>query len=423
MRIDRCYVGCEREALKSAFGFKGSALTYLLQSAAAIYDGETVGVGEGVQSVLWSDADIFHSYGEDRGNEMMLDITNHAARVLCGREFDTPFEANEYLIAQCLAYAREHICETVSETFILNALVPIDLALWQLYARERGITSFDGIMPGAPHAGAVAGIPLITYNTPLREVRARAAAGTPIFKIKIGADPDKDGDRDKMLRADIARICAIHELLSNWETPYTDSGRIVYYLDANGRYDTYWRLYELIEQLDGRGILPQVVLFEEPFPERYEISVSDLPVCFAADESIHTLSDLKRRIELGYGAITQKSIAKTLSFSLKAERLAREAGVQCFAADLTVNPTMLEWNVNFGARLAPIRGMKIAAVESNGAENYTGWDRMRTYLPDGALDPSGAVYTLSEDFYKKCGAFEVPRHYLDLCLGGKRYDL
>ena len=110
-------------------------------------------------------------------------------------------------------------------------------------------------------------------------------------------------------------------------------------------------------------------------------SVGDIPICFAADESAHSLADVKRRIELGYKAITLKPIAKTPSVTIEMANAAYSAGVQCFCADLTVNPLMVEWNKNFAARLRPLHGMKIGVVESNGAQNYVNWEKMKGYVP------------------------------------------
>ena len=146
MTIQKTYCNFEREALKSAFGFKGNALTYLQQTAVAIYDGDEVGVGVGVQSVLWSDASIFARCGEDRGNELMYSITEYGAKIIVGHEFDDPYEASSFLIEECYAYAKELCGEGVSQTFVLNALVPIDFALWMLYAKKKGVYSFDDVL-------------------------------------------------------------------------------------------------------------------------------------------------------------------------------------------------------------------------------------------------------------------------------------
>ena len=408
MKFDRISVGAEREELRTKFGFKGRALTYLMQTAAAIYDGGEIGVGEGVQSVLWSDGRVFERYGEDEGNRLMLSVTKFAADLLCGKEYADPCEVIEGIFKESLEYANK-ICDMkVSETFVLNALVPIDIAVWSLYAKKKGFADFDGILTSEVKQKRLANIPLITYSTPLDEVVRMAREGTPIFKIKIGSDPLGDGDPAKMLEWDKARALEIHEALSDIETDLTDSGRIVYYFDANGRYDTRERLTALVDFFEENGILERTVLLEEPFSPDSEASVSDIPICIAADESAHSVKDVKRRIELGYGAITLKPIAKTLTVTLEMLKCAEEMGAQCFCADLTVNPVMLEWNKSVAARLKPLIGMKIGVVESNGAQNYSGWDRMLTYLENESSD--GAILTPKEGD----GIFKAHGHYLEI---------
>ena len=46
-----------------------------------------------------------------------------------------------------------------------------------------------------------------------------------------------DKDPNKMLEWDKKRLKEIHDALKEMHTPYAN-GRIAYYLDANGRYDT-----------------------------------------------------------------------------------------------------------------------------------------------------------------------------------------
>ena len=420
--INKAYCNFEREPLKSAFGFKGRALTYLLQSTVLLFDGDVLGSGVGVQSVLWSDGRIFAKYGEDEGNRLMYSVTEYAVSRLVGRSFAEPCEAISYLIPECREYIDGLIGESVSETFILNALVPVDLALWMLYAKKEGVSTFDGIFKGSSKNFALANIPLITYNTPISEVVALAKAGTPIFKIKLGSDPDRDGDPEKMLRWDMARALEIHEALSSVRSEYTDSMGAVYYFDANGRYDTKERLLRLIEFFKENDILSRTVLFEEPFDEKNEIYVGDIPCCFAADESIHSIADVDRRIELGYGALTLKPIAKTLSLTLKMIERAERAGIQCFCADLTVTPVRLEWNKNVAARIKPIKGMKIGIVESNGAQNYVNWEVMQGYLPEKKSEGSDAVYPLGQDFYGDYSLFRESEHYVRLAMKGKKYE-
>ena len=74
------------------------------------------------------------------------------------------------------------------------------------------------------------------------------------LKIKIGSDPDKDGDLDKMLEWDKQRLSEIHEAVKDIETPYTDTGYVPYYLDANGRYDSKDRLMRFLDHAAQIGI-------------------------------------------------------------------------------------------------------------------------------------------------------------------------
>jgi L-alanine-DL-glutamate epimerase-like enolase superfamily enzyme len=289
------------------------------------------------------------------------------------------------------------------------------MAAWQLYARLEGLSDFDEIYRGHGKAEKMANVPLITYGTPVCDVVKMAKDGVCLFKIKLGSNPDNDNNLDKMLAWDKTRALEIHNVLKNIKTPYTESGNIVYYFDANGRYDTKERLCDLISFMDKEGILERTVLFEEPFAPENEIYIGDLPVCFAADESAHSLNDVKRRIELGFKAITLKPIAKTPSVTIEMANCAYESGVQCFCADLTVNPLMVEWNKNFAARLKTIKGMKIAIVESNGAQNYKNWEAMKSYVPRKSTETDATVYTLDQAFYENAGGlFEIPEHYLEL---------
>ena len=411
MRLDKILVGSEREELKTSFGFKGSALSYLTQTAVAVYADGNVGVGEGVQSVLWSDASVFARYGEDKGNELMLDITRYAARLAEGLECTHPCDVINKVFSPSLEYAKKISDMEVSETFVLNALVPLDLAVGSLYAKKNEFEDFDRVLSTETKQERLANIPLITYSASVDDAVKMANNGTPLFKIKIGSDPCGDKDPEKMLEWDKARALEIHAALRDIETDLTDTGKIAYYFDANGRYDTKERLEELLSFFDENGILERTVLLEEPFPQDCEISVKGLPICIAADESAHSVRDVKRRIELGYGAITLKPIAKTLTVTLEMLKCAEEMGAQCFCADLTVNPVMLEWNKCVAARLKPLRGMKIGVVESNGAQNYAGWDRMLTYLEKPTDD--GAILSPSSS----SDVFKIHKHYLNIAAG------
>ncbi len=416
IKIDKAYCAYEGEPFLHPFGFKGNTLSGAWQTVVALRSKNEVGIGLGIQSVLWSDSSVFAEFGEDRSNELMFAVTEFAVAAVSGKEFASVPDIVHSVFDECYAYAKKIVGRNdVTETFVLNALVPLDMAAWQLYARLGGTADFDGIYKGHGKATRIANVPLITYGVPAEDVVRMANDGVCLFKIKIGSDPDKDGDLDKMLAWDKARASEIHSLLRDIKTPYTESGHVVYYFDANGRYDTKERLKELLLHLEKEGILERTVLFEEPFAPDNEIYIGDLPCCFAADESAHSLSDVRRRIELGFSAITLKPIAKTPSVTIEMANCADAAGVQCFCADLTVNPMMVEWNKNFAARLKPLRGMKIGVVESNGGQNYTNWEAMKSYIPRKSTESDATVYTLDDAFYTAGGGlFEVSEHYLGL---------
>ena len=405
----------EAEPFLKPFGFKGKKLTGVWQTVVGLASENEVGIGLGIQSPLWSDGNVFAANGEKESNRLMFAVTEFAAGQVKGKEYASPEEILDDIFAACLEFARKTVSPYVTETFVLNALVPLDMAAWQLFARLGKENSFDFVFENNTHGEKLANIPLITYGIPLSDVAKMADDGVCLFKIKIGSDPDGDGDLDKMLAWDKARASELHGLLKNYATPYTESGRIAYYFDANGRYDTKERLVSFIDHLKAEGIVENTLLFEEPFPADRDIYVGDLPICFAADESIHSMADVKRRIAEGYGALTLKPIAKTVTLTKRMVEAAKAAGVQCFCADLTVNPVMLEWNKNFAARIAPIRGMKIGVVESNGGQNYKNWEEMKTYVTRVGTESDATVYTLDSTFYSNAGGlFEISGHYLEL---------
>jgi L-alanine-DL-glutamate epimerase-like enolase superfamily enzyme len=235
------------------------------------------------------------------------------------------------------------------------------------------------------------------------------------MKIKIG----RPGSQEQMLEGDMQRIESIHKLIGHMQTPYTENGKIPYYFDANGRYEKKETLEKLLDHAKKVGMFDQIALIEEPFPEEADIYVGDLGVRLAADESAHSAEDVKKRIEMGYGAIALKSGAKTFSMTLKMASVAHEQGIPCFLADLTCTPTIVDWNKNVAARLAPMPGLKnMGLLESNGHQNYRHWDDLVSYhpYPEGSwIHQKGGVYHLDQDFYKKSGGvLKSSEHYLKL---------
>ena len=120
------------EKLKAPFGFKGGFLSELWQVVCRVESEYNYGVGVGVQSVLWSDAAVFITNPETVGNQYMYDVTRYALKLLEGKEGETPIELIDGIYEETLGYARglTNVKENLRETFVRNALVAVDNALW-----------------------------------------------------------------------------------------------------------------------------------------------------------------------------------------------------------------------------------------------------------------------------------------------------
>jgi len=375
VRIAEVSSNFEREPLRRPFGFKGGYMSEIWQTAAlAVGSSGARRIGLGTQSVLWSDARVCAAHSESGGNALMYAITERALALARDRAFTTPVDLLEQILPEVHEYARAVTAQPdLRMTFTLNALVPVDNAAWLVYAAETVRESFDAMIPAAFRPALahrhreVAAVPLMAYTIPIPEIRKATDAGFFVMKIKIG----QPGTQEEMLEKDKARLSEIHAAIGHLETPHTTNGKLPYYFDANGRYESKDTLQRLLDHARRIGAFDQIAILEEPFPESLEVHVDDLGVRVAADESAHTDADAARRIDLGYGAIALKAIAKTLSMTLKIARVAHERGVPCFCADLTVNPILVEWNKSVAARLAPFPGLGLGLLETNGHQNYT----------------------------------------------------
>ncbi len=428
IRIEKVNCNFEREPLIRPFGFKGGYMSEIWQAVSSLTgsSGET-GLGIGTQSVLWSDARVFSTHSESGGNALMFAMTEFALAQMRGLSFSNPIELLENLVDDVHEYGKKITNNPdLRLTFALNSLVGVDNACWMLFARENNIKNFDDMIPEEYRKSLshkhkrLASIPLMAYAIPLNEIVEAVGAGYFFLKVKIGSDPDKDGDREKMLQWDMKRIEEIHKAVGDVRIEHTKDGKIPYYFDANGRYDTKERLRRLLEHTKKIGAFDQIAIIEEPFPEEYEADVSDLGVRIAAEESAHSDKDAIRRIQMGYGAIALKPIAKTLSMSLKILKAAYEANIPCFCADLTVIPILVDWNKNVAARIAPLPGMNIGILETNGHQNYKRWDELLKFHPCfGAewMKTKDGLFNLNDDFYKRSGGIlQTSHHYGDLVI-------
>ena len=414
----------EREPLIRPFGFKGGYMTEIWQTASLLESNSGIRkIGICTQNVLWSDAEVFAEHSESGGNALMYTLTEHAMQLLKGRKFVTPVDLLDSVFNEVYEYGKKITSKPdLRKTFVLNSLCGVDNAAWLLYAAENGISSFDDMIPPQfrqallTHHDKVASIPLMAYNIPVNEIVAAAESGYFFMKIKIG----QPGTQDEMLEKDKERLTAIHNAIGQSRTSYTKDGKLPYYFDANGRYEKKDTLMKLLDHAKKIGAFDQIAIIEEPFPEELEIDITDIPVRIAADESAHTDIDALRRIQMGYRAIALKAIAKTLSMTLKINKVAYENNIPCFCADLTVNPILVEWNKNVAARLTPFPGIGLGLVETNGHQNYRNWATMRTYhpYPDASwANTRNGVFELNEDYYNKSGGIFIQSPHYEKMFG------
>jgi L-alanine-DL-glutamate epimerase-like enolase superfamily enzyme len=419
IEIVRSNANFERESLVRPFGFKGGYMTEIWQTMAMLESARGARkVGLCTQNVLWSDAKVFADHSESGGNALMFALTERALQMSEGRSFTTPVDLLENMLDEVYEYGKSITGNPqLRKTFALNALVGLDNAAWLLYAQENGITNFDDLIPTAykpalsHHHKQVASIPLMAYSIPIEEIVEAVEQGYFFMKIKIG----QPGTQQEMLEKDKARLSAIHNAIGHVRTSHSQDGKLPYYFDANGRYEDKETLLRLLDHAKKIGALDQIAIIEEPFPEELEVSVDDLGVRIAADESAHTDEDAIKRIEMGYRAIALKAIAKTLSMTMKIAQAAHERNVPCFCADLTVNPILVEWNKAVAARLAPFPGLGLGLLETNGHQNYRDWQRMVGYhpYPDASWSKTvDGVFNLDDDYYEKSGGILTPSpHY------------
>ncbi len=422
LRYERYSFNIERESLIRPLHFKGGYfIEKWINIISLVSKLGTTATGIGGSAVLWSDPELFFANSETGGNVLMAAMAENAAKLAQNCAFRDPIEALQAILPEQHRYGcRITGRKTLSKTFTLNTLVALDLALWKLFALENRKENFIDCIPKA-FMGAftrrqerLAQVPLITYNVPLSEVIALVDRGHFFLKIKIG----QPGSPEEMLTKDRERISALHAAIKHKSTEHSDSGKICYYLDANGRYPDKETLERLLEQAQKIGMLGQIVLLEEPFDYKNKTDVSDLPVRVAADESLHSIEDVQERIDLGYGALALKPAGKTLSLSVLMASEANKKGIPVFVADSACVPLLLEWNKITAAHLPSFPGLGMGILESNGAQNYRRWQTLlRDHPSSGApwIEPHEGIYQLDSGFFETSGGiFLSSGHYEEL---------
>src|SRR5690625_721840 len=142
----------------------------------------------------------------------------------------------------------------------------------------------------------------------LKAIREAVDRGYFIIKIKTG----QPGSQEQMIEKDMRRLSEIHELLKDRTSSQTPDQNILYTMDANGRYEKKETLEKFVRHANAIGALEHILFIEEPLSENNTEDVSDIGVAIAADDSVHSVDDAKRRIDQGYGVLVLKGIAKTL---------------------------------------------------------------------------------------------------------------
>lgn len=417
MKIKNTELYTIKEPLAAPFGFKGRYIDTLWHTVVKGESDMFSAACPTVQSVLWSDERVFEAFDHDDANEKMQEITKFALSLVEGKNLMRPDMFLENSFSEIKAKADEICGLDVRQTFVLNSLVGFDIMLWTLWAKERGITRFDGIIPEyaarcmTNRNKTLAQIPLVSYGVSLESVKELLDDRMAVLKIKIGyKSPEAkshEEDMEKMLEWDKLRLSNIHELAKCYKSDLTDNGNIKYYLDANGRYDSIERIEELLDHAEKIGAIDDIILLEEPFAMSSDIDVSKLGVVVAADESAHSAEDVKRMASLGYRAVALKPIAKTMSETFRMLDAAEKNGMSCFCADLTVPPLLVLWNMQFASRIKPLKGLKCGCIEVNGDTNYSDWESMKSFLPKGASIERRVVgrFSLDDDFFSECKLF------------------
>jgi len=421
IRIKNVDSNFEREPL-IPYRFKGSAITEGWQIAAYLESESGIHkIGLGGQGILWSDSKVFAAHSPAGGNALMYAMSERALQIMKGNTFTHPQSLLDELLPEVYAYGQKITGNPdLRKTFALNALVCIDNAAWLLYAAENRINQFDDLVPNTYKPGLgyrhekVASMPSFSVGADVEKIKAAADQGYFIMKLKTGSA----GSQQEMLEKDIAFLTAVHKAIGHYETPYTKTGKIPYYFDANERYDEKVTLLRFLDHAKKIGAFDQIAVVEEPFGERNEMFVGDMGVTIAADESAHTTEDAAARIEQGYSAIAVKAIAKTLSMTMRVVQLAYDKNIPCFCADLTVNPILADWNKNVAARLAPFPNISIGLQETNGHQYYKNWDKMMSYHPKAGASwtqTRDGVYLTDQSFYKESGGiFQPSAHYEEM---------
>jgi L-alanine-DL-glutamate epimerase-like enolase superfamily enzyme len=213
--------------------------------------------------------------------------------------------------------SRKALLEAIPAGAARNA---IDCALWDLEAKMSGMTVADAIH-ALPLSALETAYTLSLGEPEAMAAQARANAGRPLLKVKIGGDND------------LARIRAVTEAAPN--------SRII--LDANEG----WTDANIVENL-AFAAEHGITLIEQPLPAGHDAILRTIahPVPICADESVHEAKDLDALVGL-YDAVNIKldksgGLTAALTLRDRARELGFEVMVGCMVGtSLAMAPAVL----------------------------------------------------------------------------------
>ena len=156
----------------------------------------------------------------------------------------------------------------------------LDCALWDLEAKRSGKRVWE--LANIPIVEQIATSVTISLDTPERMAgAASASSGLPILKLKLGGD-EPDLERVEAVPAAAPKARLVIDAHESWSSRHYKS---------------------IVSALSDLG----VELIEQPFPAAHDevLQTLDHPIPVCADESCHTVADL-RRVKNRYEAINVK---------------------------------------------------------------------------------------------------------------------
>ncbi|MFH1618354.1 MAG: mandelate racemase/muconate lactonizing enzyme family protein [bacterium] len=312
------------------------------------------GLGHASSSVLWADRRTLKP--EEKESQLKKCLAE-TARKLRKFVFSSPFDFYNFFVLR-------NTSELPDLSYVM-ALSPIDMAIWDAYAKLRGLHVFDlpGVRTRTDYAEPqkVAVMHLISVEDDLDGVRdSIVREGISFFKIKLAGIPAADAGR-------VNAVCGI-------------SGVAKVAADANEAYPSAEKLEEFFLMLDEK-VRDDILFLEQPFPRDSSISAwgfkKKTPIF--ADESYAYPVDIKKVFQRGYSGAAMKPHAKTFSGTLLALDDVRKNGMSFAFTDLTTAPPIgYAVGLMCGARLSGVGG-----VELNGSQYYRDWDNLITLgFPD-----------------------------------------